>query len=106
MLLCKRSSNPNPQDSENPKILIKRIKILFSEIIKDIKKLPDYDNPKIQALKIALEQDGTQYEKEKAIKNAIDDFDVINIINNAWYGGKNPEPYIQTLVAEYRDDLK
>ena len=79
MLLCKRSSNPNPQDSENPKI---------------------------QALKIALEQDGTQYEKEKAIKNAIDDFDVINIINNAWYGGKNPEPYIQTLVAEYRDDLK
>ena len=79
MLLCKRSSNPNPQDSENPKI---------------------------QALKIALEQDGTQYEKKKAIKNVIDDFDVINTINNAWYSAKNPESHIQNLVAEYRDDLK
>ena len=98
----------NPDEyTQEPIDLDEQMKILFSEIIKDIRQLPsDYDNPKIQALIDVAGGDGTDKEKEKAIKNAIDDFDVINIINNAWYGGKNPEPYIQTLVAEYRDDLK
>ena len=97
----------NPDEyTQEPVDLDEQMKILFSEIIKDIRQLPsDYDNPKIQALKIALNKGGTTYEKKQAIYQAIYDFDVINIINNASYGGtKNPEPYIQTLVAEYRDE--
>ena len=46
----------NPDEyTQEPIDLDEQMKILFSEIIKDIRQLPsDYDNPKIQALKDAL----------------------------------------------------
>ena len=94
---------PNQVTEENPIDLRRQMEILFSKIIEDMENLPDYDNPKIKALRLAINKYKNDQNKLN-IEMIIDNIDLIYIINYLSYFYKtslsNPSD-IKDLVSDY-----